>query len=195
MNIKKFITSLLGTGLIAFTASAQFGNQVASPSLYTNYTIASGGANANDVVLLTNANKISQVQVLGGASGTTTVVQQYDNNLTNTTYTNVSYTNFLIYPTNFVNTTVSALTGVTNTYTNAMLFETNYLVAAATNNYRYSIFAAPGGTIATYSVDIINVKGLLLTSASTNGQVFIQYRNNNQLLRWWVGNNSFVEFY
>lgn len=175
--MKKILSLLLGISLVAtFAANAQFGSQVASPSLMTNYTVLT---TANDVVLITNACKIAQVQVLGGAAGTTTIVQLYDNNATNTTYTNVAYTNILIYPTNIVQTTVSPLTGVTNIYTNSMLFETNTGVAAATNGIRFSTFAAPGGTIATYSVDIINVKGLLLTSSSTNGSVFITYRNNN----------------
>ncbi len=169
----KYIVSAVALiGLMATSAIAQINSPSPSPAFTTNINIS----NPTDVVAVTNASKIAQVSVIG--VGLTTV-NIYDNSFTNTTYTNVAYTNVTQFSTNVVSTFVSPLTGTTNTFTNTLWVETNVVVAAATNQLPFRTFIAPNGIMSTYNIDMIMVKGILVTSSSTNGQVLITYRNNN----------------
>jgi hypothetical protein len=171
---KTFKSILVGLlGLLAISATAQINTTSPTPAFTTNLLIS----NPTDTVLVSNSCKVAQVSVLG--IGSYTLVNIYDNNATNTTYTNVAYTNVTQYSSNVVTTFVSPLTGTTNTLTNTLWFETNIVVAAATNQLPYRSFIAPGGIMSTYNIDMIQSKGILVTSSSTNGQVLITYRNNN----------------
>jgi hypothetical protein len=169
---KYIVSAIAGVALFATTVSAQINSPSPTPAFTTNLTIS----NPTDTLLVSNACKIAQVSVIG--VGLTTV-NIYDNNFTNTTYTNVAYTNVTQYASNIVSSFVSPLTGTTNTQTNTLWFETNVVVAAATNNLPFRTFIAPNGIMSTYNIDMIMVKGILVTSSSTNGQVLITYRNNN----------------
>ena len=175
--MKKFITSIVaGVALMIGLSSsqAQFNVGVPSPSFITNYSFNT--LIQTNIVLLSNTCKISQIQLMAG--GTNFLVNFYDNNLTNTTVTNSAYTNLLGYSTNIVQTTVSGLTGVTNIYTNTMWFETNVTVGQATNQLPYRTYIAPLNTMATYPVNIITTKGIMISS-SQSGTVIVTYRIND----------------
>lgn len=178
--MKNIVKSLIaGVSLLVCAASVNAQINVASPTatLTTNFTFTLSGT--TNVCLFTNPCKIASVQLIA-STGNTFAINLYDNNVTNFTYTNAAYTNIVVYTTNFVNTTVSGLTGVTNVYTNSMLFETNSLFAAATNQLPSWYFAAPPSTIVTYPRNQIMSKGIgIQCSAVTNGTVIIQYRIND----------------
>lgn len=125
-------------------------------------------------LLLTNACKIAQLQILAGASGT--IVDLYDNNLTNMTYTNLAYTNFVQYITNLVSTTIG-VTGVTNLQTNSVLYTATNVVALTTNNaLPYTSYPCQANTLATYPLSELQSKGIAIRVSNTNASIIVRYR-------------------
>lgn len=146
----------------SFTAAINLGAQ--STLGYTN--------------ILTNACKISQVQIVGGA--TTAIIDMYDRNNTNFFFTNAAYATLTNYTTNVVTTNISPLTGFTNIFTNLQLVTLTITNAANTNQIPYHTYIAAPNTLATYTVNDVNSQGISLRfNAGTNVTVLVTYRPND----------------
>lgn len=166
--MKKFLSKLFIGACALLTASQLYAQ--ATYSVFTNVT--AGGP----VLLYTNSAKISQIQVLAGANNVT--VQLLDNNVTNLTYTNGVYTNLVTYTSNIVYQTISPLTGMTNNQTNFQLYEAMVQVPANTNNLPFLIYGAQANTMATYPINYLASRGILI-NPSTNCTIMVTYRVND----------------
>lgn len=185
--MKSFIKKLgiLGSISALFIFLAQFVNpiyaQFNTPSPTPSLTaVVNLGAQASQSFtnILTNACKISQVQIAAGA--VPAIIDLYDNSVTNFTYTNAQYITLTNYTTNYVTTNISPLTGVTNIFTNLVLLTTNLTVAAGTNQLPYRTYIAAANTLATYTINDINSKGISFRfNAGTNVVVLVTYRPND----------------
>ncbi len=120
--------------------------------------------------------KISQIQILAGVNPV--VVKLYDNNVAGNTNITSAYTGYTNYVTNVVLNYISPLTGVTNLITNSMIVGTTVSVAASTNILPFYTFLAQPSTLATYSVNIINSKGVVIEN-DTNATITVTGRIND----------------
>ena len=80
--------------------------------------------------LRTLVNRAVTLQSLAVTATTNQLIYLYDGA---STYVTAAYTNYTTFVTNQVTTFVSVQTGITNTYTNTVLYSQATLVAAATN--------------------------------------------------------------
>ena len=168
--MKKIITSL-GLGLLlSLTASAQINFSQAS---FANTNVAQAYTN----LMFVGACKVAQVQILAGSTAVTIGVM--DANYAGVVWTNSAYTTLTNYSTNLPYSYVSPLTGTTNLQTNTVIVTTSLSVAAGTNNLlpAYTFFAQPN-TLATYPVNLLMSKGIVVTN-STNCSFNLVYRIND----------------
>lgn len=174
-NLFKSIVLAVSLGVIGlFNAQAQFNSPSPTQALtvVTNITTSPGY-----YLLSTNAAKIGAVQVAAG--GTNVILEVYDNNSTNFTFTNAAYATLISYVTNTVTTSISPLTGVTNIETNLTLFTGTITNAASSNNQLpYRSFVAAANTAPISLVNMINSRGIAFY-ISAPGTVLITYRPND----------------
>lgn len=168
---KKFIgyVMLLGA-LVGLTSSAN------AAQFVTNFTVGTTTSFllvSNSVGSTSNISRISQIQVL--ASTNLVLLDILDSNTNNTNYTFSGYTNTISYATNITTTNISPLNGYTNFTTNIGIFTTNNAVAAGTNALPYTSYPAQANTLATYPVNLIMTKGVVVR-VNTNATLIITYR-------------------
>lgn len=158
-------------GVVLAVSVLAFSSEKASASQISTNTTTAG-----TYTLLSARNiNISQVQVLAGAAPVQILL--YDS-VGVTNYTNIAYIGVGSYTTSIISTVVSPLTGYTNSFTNTGIFTYTNTVAANTNNaLPYTLFPAQANTMATYPVDLHNVRGLTIV-ANTNATVAITYTDN-----------------
>lgn len=178
--LKPFITCTLIGALIAgltLTSKGQFNSPSPTPA-YTAISNFTTVAAPSYGLVLTNAAKIARVQIAAGASPV--VIDIYDNNITNFQVTNAAYATLTNYTSNVVYTSVSPLTGITNIQTNLSYVTATVTNAAATNIPPYRSFVAAANTLATYDVDMLQVKGIAYRVNTNNGgTLLITYRPND----------------
>lgn len=156
---------LLGSALVPKKANAD--------TLVTNFP--SAVANGK-YALITNAARISSVQVLAGTSPV--ILFLYDTPYGNTNYTNQAYATRVGYSTNIVTATISPLTGYTNTVTNVGWFTASITNAANTNNpLPYKSFAVQANTLGTFPVDYTFTRGIT-AMVTTNASLILNYTTN-----------------
>ena len=146
--------------------------------------VLTGSFTTNETRLVwTNAVVIHSLQI-SATSGGPFILQLFDDNLAVTTYTNAAYTNVTSYTTNLVTTFVGA-TGVTNSYTNTVLFTDRLAVAASTNNIAaigsWAIgvnesLLIPGPFIIAKGVVLKNISNAVSTNA-VGGTYVVNYRS------------------
>lgn len=167
---KYISTAFLAVTLVASSAFAQI--NTASPT--GTYTVFTNFTTLGSAVLLTNPTKIASIQIM---TATNVVVQLYDSE-TGTNLTNAAYVTRLEYLTNWITTNISPLTGTTNIQTNSQLYEATVTNAAATNQLPYKSYAALANTLATYPVNVLCSKGVLVY-VPVGCTVGITYRPND----------------
>src|SRR5437660_4271869 len=130
----------------------------------------------------TNSLVINSLQISAGSSGPF-ILQVLDNNLSSLTYTNAAYTNVSVYTTNLV-TSFTGATGVTNNYTNTVLYTDRIITPAATNNITPIVnvgvsanesLLVPGPFIIAKGLVLRNLSNAVSTN-SVGGTVIINYR-------------------
>jgi hypothetical protein len=176
-NLFKSLAISALVGLISLSSAfGQFNTTSPTPS----YTVVTNtGTNSGFFLILTNAAKIANVQVVGGT--TYSSVNIYDDKNGTGLWTNSAYATLSNYVSNVVYTSVSPLTGVTNIQTNLQLVTVTVTNAAATNTLPYRTFVAAPNTVSSYNVDMIQARGITLY-ANSNGSgttVVITYRPND----------------
>lgn len=171
-------TTIIGFVALINPVHAQFNSPSPTPAYTVSTNFGALSATVSYFTLLTNAAKISQVQIIGGAG--VTVMDMYDNSVTNFSYTNGAYATLTNYTSNVVYQTISPLTGVTNNFTNLQLVTVTITNAANTNVIPYRTYIAAPNTLATYTVNDINSKGISVrVNASTNATILVTYRPND----------------
>ena len=180
MKLKHII--LIGLSVGIMTIQSAFG-QINTPSPTENYTISTNFAGTNILSqLLTNASKIARIQLSYGGGGTqpySANIQFYDATNMMTNYAFSAFTNRLEYVTNIVTTYVSPLTGTTNIQTNSQWFETNSVTASNLLQAPFKSYPAISNVFASYDVNLLVSKGLLIYSPVTNLSVVVTYRPND----------------
>lgn len=164
--MKKFLYSLLTSLTLIGGTSLQAQSFFAS----TNVAVASTN------LILIGPAKAYQLQILAGATSPVTV-KLYDSITGNTNISPafVGYTNYL---TNVTYSYVSPLTGMTNFQTNSMIAGVSITNAASTNILQSYVFYAQANTLATYNINFLPTKGIVVET-STNASVTIAYRVND----------------
>lgn len=116
----------------------------------------------NALYLSTGGYVVSSISVVTG--DTNTIFRVYDYASTNLTYTNAAYTNMTRYTTNVVQTYTN-VNGVTNSFTNTMMYVDVTVTAATTNTYSPIItYAAASGTVTTFTDKLVLAKGLVISN-------------------------------
>jgi len=169
--MKKFLkNSIIGIALVASlitTANAA----VVATSMTTNDSYW---------VILTNSAHLGEVTLISTSS---VVVRFFDttaaaNSSASVTYTNGAYTNIVIYTTNLVNNYTTS-TGVTNYFTNSVLWTATSSAAAATNNYSpFSILYAAANVPFTVNLNKDLMRGLVVSNSTTNVTIITRYTYN-----------------
>jgi hypothetical protein len=154
--------------ILSFTLAIGFAVSLEAQSPIDQYlsgtlTTPAGVSNALTWTFLLTTNR-AIVHTLQLSSTATGIAQLYDSDNTNAPFLGVNYTNDTYwtrasYPTNYVTTYVSALTGTTNVFTNQGTF-TYFVTNAANTNALSPAYASP------FTANIaVNITGLNLTFA------------------------------
>lgn len=160
--MKKLIVFLsLIVGLNVSAASSVFSTNIMTTN-YTSYLL-SGPVIVDSVTLVT--------------TNTGTVVRFYDNNTAGVpVYTNGGYTNLTYFASNVVSQIVDTY-GVTNNYTNAVLFGMRTAVAAATNTLPERAAFVLNTSFISSATDLgYFSKGLVLSNDVRGIQAIVYYR-------------------
>lgn len=161
--MKKLLTSIGLTFALAISlqaASLVYSTNVLTTN-FANYLL-SGPLSVDSITLVT--------------TNTGTVVRFYDNNTTSGFYTNNAYTNMVSYMSNLVSEVVDTF-GVTNSYTNLVLFVQRNANAASTNALDpraafvlHTSFATTGSDLGYFA------KGLVMSNDIRGVNVIVYYR-------------------
>lgn len=165
--MKKLFYSLLTT-ITLFV-----GNSIQAQSFFASTNVAVASTN----LILIGPAKAYQLQILAGATSPVTV-KLYDNNVTGNTNIAPAYIGYTNYLTNVTYSYISPLTGTTNFQTNSMIAGVSITNAASTNILQAYVFYAQANTLATYNINFLPVKGIVVET-STNASVTIAYRVND----------------
>lgn len=163
----KVVKSVMGCVLL--TAVLSLWSVTSQAAVFTTNITSAGG----NFILLTNACRISQIQIIGITN--LVLVDFFDSKTSSTNYTNASYVSTTTYATNITTTNISPLNNYTNFTTNIGVYTLTVTNSAGTNPAPYYTFAAPAATIATYPVNFINNRGVLVR-VSTNATISLTYR-------------------
>jgi hypothetical protein len=166
MKQKSFIYRL--TSLIALAIMLTF-----SPNLHA----ASATATANGLTNLTTTGAgIFRITVTSVNAAAQTVTL-YDTPATNLTYTVGAYTNTSLVSATVVSTVIDIL-GNTNNFTNNVIYRTNAVVAASTNNYKtLTTVVIPAGTTYTYTpaIPLNALQGITASHSATGLTTVVDY--------------------
>lgn len=173
--MKKLIT--IGS-LLATTAFGQF---LWERPIYPGEKTAVFTATvATNYVILTNANKIAAVQLVGGSATSTVDLFDANSNTTptfGTAYLSAAYTGNVWSASNVTSTVVTS-TGVTNLYTNTLWYAVSTAYPASTNALTPIVsLAVPSAQTVSIPVDVVVARGLVLR-INTNATIVVTYRSN-----------------
>lgn len=132
---------------------------------------------ADTYILLSTPKVVNSITLM---SLTNQIVRVYDNANTNLFHAHGAYTNFVTYNTNIVTSYVTT-TGLTNTFTNTVLWTTSSAVAAGSNALApVFTYAVPAGNIpVTFMDSAIFSRGVAVSNMSTNISIIINHRPSN----------------
>lgn len=168
--MKKYIKSLVAAAVVALV------------SLESNGAILATNTTTNGIYqLLSTGAKVSQITIVAGTA-VAPIVYFYDANWQGTNYSNSAYITVSSYSTNLVSTNISALSGMTNFWTNVGTFTyTNTVAASTTNNLPASVFAGASvaGSVITYNPTLLFERGITI-QATTNSTIILTYQGLSQ---------------